>query len=219
MANEAAIRNIPPEGYEGGILIDEMSIQSDLQFSKVNGKIQLIGFTDLTPESIVMDKIKTGKKERQLATHVLQFVFIGFTGFRFPFAHFPSVTASGSDLYLLFWKAVHMLAMFNFKVTFVSTDGAQSNRDLMHILLPDFSVLNPTTVAFKNIYNRDNGLIFFIMDFSHMINKYATIFPKVVRPTTANDIWNIKGILSSGTTLKRHTYGIFPTTHSQFIIN
>lgn len=85
-----------------------------------------------------MDKIKTGKKERQLATQVLQFVFIGFTGFRF-----PSVTASGSDLYLLFWKAVHMLAMFNFKVTFVSTDGAQSNRDLMHILLPDFSVLNP----------------------------------------------------------------------------
>jgi hypothetical protein len=29
MANEAQIKNIPPEGYEGGLVIDEMSIQPD----------------------------------------------------------------------------------------------------------------------------------------------------------------------------------------------
>lgn len=117
-----------------------------------------------------MNQIRTGRKEQQLATHVLQFVFIGFTGFRFPFAHFPSNTASGSELYLLFWKAVHMLSMFNFKVMFVSTDGAQSNRDFMHYLLPDFSSENPTTMAFRNIFS-SNELIFFIMDFSHMMKK------------------------------------------------
>jgi hypothetical protein len=116
MANEAVVTNIPPEGYEGGILIDEMSIQSDLQLCKRNGKIELIGFTELSPESVVMDKIRNGTSERPLATHVLQFVFIGFTEFRFPFAHFPSTTASSADLYLQFWKAVHMLAMFDFRV-------------------------------------------------------------------------------------------------------
>ena len=32
MKNEAMHKNIPPEGYEGGLILDEMSIQSDLQF-------------------------------------------------------------------------------------------------------------------------------------------------------------------------------------------
>jgi hypothetical protein len=42
MRNEAALKNIPPEGYEGGLIIDEMSIQPDLQFKKRGGDIQLI---------------------------------------------------------------------------------------------------------------------------------------------------------------------------------
>jgi hypothetical protein len=41
MRNEAALKNIPPEGYEGGLIIDEMSIQPDLQFKKRGGDIQL----------------------------------------------------------------------------------------------------------------------------------------------------------------------------------
>jgi hypothetical protein len=34
MLNEANNRNLSPEGYEGGLLIDEMTIQQDIQFSK-----------------------------------------------------------------------------------------------------------------------------------------------------------------------------------------
>jgi hypothetical protein len=54
-------------------------------------------------ESLVFDQISSGKKQRILATHALQFLFLGFTGFRFPCAHFPSTTASGYELYLLLW--------------------------------------------------------------------------------------------------------------------
>jgi hypothetical protein len=54
MANEAKLKNIPPEGFEGGIIV-EMSIQSDLQFKKRKGTIQLVGFIDCTPESIIID--------------------------------------------------------------------------------------------------------------------------------------------------------------------
>jgi hypothetical protein len=32
MLNEAKNRNLSPEGYEGGLLIDEMTIQQDIQF-------------------------------------------------------------------------------------------------------------------------------------------------------------------------------------------
>ena len=71
-----------------------MSIQRDLQFSKINGKIQLIVFTDLTPESQLMLQIqfRIEIRQQQLATHVLQLIRIGIMVFRFPFAHFPSGT-------------------------------------------------------------------------------------------------------------------------------
>lgn len=83
MANEAKINNIPPEGFLGGIIIDEMSIQPDLQFRKQSDDNELIGFTECTPESIVFDEMKSNKRERTLATHILQLVFFGFTGFSF----------------------------------------------------------------------------------------------------------------------------------------
>ncbi|CAG2238930.1 unnamed protein product [Mytilus edulis] len=169
MANEAKLKNIPPEGYEGGLIIDEMSIQQDLQLKKINGKIELIGFTELSPESVVFDKLKSNKNERILASHALQLVFLGSTGFRFPFAHFPASTASGHELYLLVWQSVNRLMNFGFKIMFVSTDGAQTNRDLFKLLMPEFSSAKPVTCSFNNIYSNDK--ISFIMDVSHVIKK------------------------------------------------
>jgi hypothetical protein len=125
MANEAKLKNLPPEGFEGGLIIDEMSIQPDLQFKKTNGEIELIGFTEVLPESLVFDEIKTNRRERILATHVLQLVFLGITGFRFPFAHFPSTTANGHELYLLLWKSVNFLLNLVCKYRW-STDKQES---------------------------------------------------------------------------------------------
>ncbi|XP_071174117.1 uncharacterized protein [Mytilus edulis] len=171
MKNEAKLKNIPPEGYDGGLIFDEMSIQADLQFKKKDGDIQLIGFAECLPESLVFNQMAANKKQQTLATHALQLMFLGFTGFRFPFAHFPSTTASGHELYLLLWESVNMLSNFGFKIQFISTDGAQSNRDLFKLLLPEFSSMSPVTCSFKNIYSYDNPKIFFIMDISHVIKK------------------------------------------------
>lgn len=102
MSNEAKLQNIPPEGFAGGLIIDEMYIQPDLQFSKKNNDIKLIGFTEVTPESLIIEQLNSKTKQRTLATHVLQFVFLGFTGFRFPCAHFASTTASATDMYISF---------------------------------------------------------------------------------------------------------------------
>ena len=56
----------------------------------------------------------TGKTEPQLATHVLQFIFISDSGFRFPVAQFPSGECSPSDLYFNFWKGVRKMLEFGF---------------------------------------------------------------------------------------------------------
>ena len=171
MANEAKLKSIPPEGYHGGLIIDEMAIQPDLQFRRINGEIELIGFTEICPEALVLEKMKSNKFERTLATHGLQFVFLGYNGFRFPFAHFPSHNASGHELYLLLWKSVNMLSNFGFHIEYVSTDGAQSNRDLFKLLLPDFKSVNPTTCSFNNIYKFGGEQISFIMDISPVSKK------------------------------------------------
>lgn len=50
----------------------------------------------------------TGKTSNniELATHVLQFVFLGDSGFRFPVAQFPSGGLSASALFFIFWEGV-----------------------------------------------------------------------------------------------------------------
>ena len=77
MVNEAQIKNIPPaEGYGDGLVIDEISIQPDLQFSKKKGDIQLIGFQEVTPESIIMDQIKSIS-----GLHIVLYIIKPFIGF------------------------------------------------------------------------------------------------------------------------------------------
>ena len=56
-----------------------------------------------------------------LASHVLQMVFLGDSNFRFPFAHFPTHEANASDIYVLFWEAVMNLQKWGFKVNYHTT--------------------------------------------------------------------------------------------------
>jgi len=81
-----------------GLILDEMSIQSDLEFCSRDGNVYLWGFKEVTDESEFIDSILSGKKEIKLATHVLQFVFLGVTSFRFPLFHFPTEQASAPSI-------------------------------------------------------------------------------------------------------------------------
>ena len=45
------------------------------------------------------------------------------------------------------WKSVSMLSMFGFKIQYISTDGAQSNRDLFKLLVPAFNSASPQNDA------------------------------------------------------------------------
>lgn len=170
MKTEAESKNIPPEGYEGGLALDEMSIQSDLQFYCKDGEYYLTGFTEISEESNFMEQIKSGKQEIKLGTHVLQFVFLGFTGFRFPLFHYPTNQASACDIYLELWRIVDMLNIFGFTVKYVSVDGAETNRDLGKILMGDFNSQSPS-MKIQNIFSMSPNEIFFIMDYSHVIKK------------------------------------------------
>lgn len=74
----------------------------------------------------------TGKTDPQLATHV--FIFISYSGSRFPVAQFPSGECSPSDLYFNFWKGVRKMLEFGFM------EAIDSNA-----LLTDIHVNTPAT--------------------------------------------------------------------------
>ena len=170
MKEEASRRNINEAGLEGGILFDEMSIQEDLVLQNSGEYQTLIGFVNTGEQGDFMRTLCEGKATKTLATHVLQFVFLTFGGFRFPFAHFPTVQIKPFELQYLFWQAVRCLGMYGFTVCFTSQDGAQTNRDFINMFFLEKSALN-RSFAIRNIYHPSNPEIIFIMDYSHVIKR------------------------------------------------
>ena len=170
MRLSANSQNLTRDGYHGGLILDEMAIEEDLQMVRSGKYTKLIGFADCGKESANMQSIRLGQEKQKLANHVLLFQFLGYTGFRFPIAHFPTTQASATDIFRNFWECVSLLASFGFITDYTNLDGAITNRQFMNLHFPankspsDFnyqmrSEINPTQT------------VFIIMDIKHTIKK------------------------------------------------
>lgn len=153
----------------GGLILDEMSIQSDIVLTSNNGKMKLTGMVDLGDTARAMRLMDQHCNEIRIATHVLQFIYLGYDGFRFPFAFFPSSTASPAELYLSVWNAIEKCEEYEVKIDFVCMDGASQNRSFLQMHFPNkdaksalYTTANPFTVSSK---------IVMVMDPSHNFKK------------------------------------------------
>ena len=61
MRDEANKRNVGAEGRFGGIMLDEMAIQEDVQLKQENGVMRLVGVVDTGDEDSYMRAIQSGK--------------------------------------------------------------------------------------------------------------------------------------------------------------
>ncbi|KAK3746723.1 hypothetical protein QZH41_018762, partial [Actinostola sp. cb2023] len=167
---EAAKENNLKEcDYWGGFVIDEMKVQENVEMVIKNNKHRLVGFVQLGMLHDDMHKLEgTGKTETELASHVLQIIFLSDSGFRFPVAQFPSHDCTPSDLYDIFWKGVLMMKENNFTIYWCILDGAECNRKFIQIHFPDNDPLPHKFVAF-NMYS--GGPMVFMMDSKHNIKK------------------------------------------------
>ena len=91
-----------------------MTIQEDLQFYRRDGKVCLVGFVDAGEEGNAKRQMHKPYHKHELAVHVLQLQFLGFSGFRFSLAHFPTRTCSATELYTIVWNAVKHLRLHGF---------------------------------------------------------------------------------------------------------
>ena len=82
MKKEAEKQKISDFGKHGGVLIDVMTIQDDLVIAKDGENRSLVSTVDMDPTNNNFEVICSNEVKTHLATHVLQFVFHGLTGFR-----------------------------------------------------------------------------------------------------------------------------------------
>ncbi|VDI49785.1 Hypothetical predicted protein [Mytilus galloprovincialis] len=137
MKNEAVRLRVETEGYYGGVLLDEMSIQEDLQIVNHGNGTSLFGLVDCEPEVMLMHCSNEGKCESKLANHVMQYIFHGITGFRWPFANYPNAQAAPADIFITTWKCIDALYEWGFKPIYLCMDGSSNNRAFLKMHFPE----------------------------------------------------------------------------------
>jgi hypothetical protein len=141
----------PLSDFYGGLLIDEMKVQEDIELSN-------------TKNGSILTGLAKCKEELTLASHVLQFLYVGFGGFTFPVAHYPTVNLDHTELYDYFWNVTTALYRKGFKVKYCMLDGASTNRAFINLQIT--SPVHPITT---NIL--DHSDLIFIQDPSHVLKK------------------------------------------------
>ncbi|OWF43040.1 hypothetical protein KP79_PYT24941 [Mizuhopecten yessoensis] len=170
MSKEADRQAVSDFGKHGGLLIDEMTIQDDLVISKSGDVWNLVGMVEMGETNDNIDIICNGKRRVQLATHALQFVFHGLTGFRWPVVYYGSNTATAHQLYNCFWKCVDVLDENGFTVDYVMTDGASTNRSFVNMLFPKSHSRRDDSFIFPDVFYREHKICA-IQDIMHVLKK------------------------------------------------
>ena len=134
MFNEA-VKKGGNSTFNGYLLLDEMSIQQDLQVVKRGHNWSIVGAVDLGPLCNNLHEISNSSEKTKLATHCFQYLYVGFNGFRWPVAYFGSDNVNGHSIYLTLWPLVDQLSTFGFKVHGAIMDGSSNNRQFARLLI------------------------------------------------------------------------------------
>jgi len=107
-----------------GLLFDEIHIKEGLVFDKNTGN--LIGFVDLgdiNNDFLRYSNSESGSECKLPLAKSVMFIMVR-GGLSFPYAQFPAESIKGSQLFPLFWEAVHRLEFMGFRILSCTCDGA-----------------------------------------------------------------------------------------------
>ena len=155
---------------QGGIILDEMAIQEDLQFHSQHGAIKTEGLVDLGEACADMKKMNTQKDDLKLAKYILQFIYLGFDGFRFPVAFYPTGGVNAPELYITVWDMISVLSEYEFSIRYVCFDGGSSNRSFQLMHFKDKEEAFEKNFTTTNPFH-PNESVTLLMDFSHNMKK------------------------------------------------
>ena len=150
MVQEASTRD-GPSTYNGYLLIDEMAIQQDLHIIKRGQHWSIVGAVDLGTICNSLEELADSRKNQdfKLATHCLQYLYVGFNGFRWPVAYYGSDNVNGHGLWFTFWEVVKHVERSKFRVHGAIMDGSSNNRQFTRI------VVDPAVAQNEQIHHHD----------------------------------------------------------------
>ena len=173
LTKEANIETLPEWKKHVVLVLDELKIKESLVYEKHNTRV--IGFTDIgdfNNQLIKFERECTGQeKHLPLATHILVLmVRVIFTGFHFPYAHFPTTNIKAEHLFNIVWEAIERLEQIGLKVLVITGDGASVNRTLFR-MHGDCTKCTPYKPLYKtpNPYTDEDRPFFFMSDVPHLI--------------------------------------------------
>lgn len=67
----------------------------------------------------------------EMASHILQFSFVGIEGFEWPIGYFPTAEIDPVTLQHIYWDGVWALSEHGFETFMAVCDGAQCNRSFI----------------------------------------------------------------------------------------
>ena len=132
---DEALRKGGTSTFNGYLLLDEMAIQEDLQVVKRGKRWSIVGAVDLGSLVNSLEDISKEKSNCKMATHCLQYMYVGFNGFRWPVAYYGSDNVNGHSIYLTLWPLVDHLFSFGFNTHGAIMDGSSNNRQLTRLLI------------------------------------------------------------------------------------
>ena len=138
--------------FNGYLLLDEMSIQQDLQVVKRGKSWSLVGAVDLGSTVNSLDGSLLEKENCKLAMHCFQYMYVGCNGFRWPIAYFGSDNVNGHSIYLMMWPLRDQLQSFGFNIHGAIMDGSSNNRQFTRLMIDTNSArlaMNTTFNPFK----------------------------------------------------------------------
>jgi hypothetical protein len=152
-----------------------MSIQQDVMLESTGSVLELTGFTELGEEGDICNQLRKGERKKRYPHSPVTIPKCKWI--QIPFCIFVTDTVQASELYSIFWKAVMYLTSYGFKVLFTCMDGAQANRNFMHICLANQlrKYITPSVCS--------STPVIFIMDISHVLKKSETTLKAVFNKT------------------------------------
>ena len=159
-----------------GLLFNEMHIKEGLVFNKNTGN--LLGFVELGDVDDVFIKYSNSESGSELssvplAKSVLFIMVRGLTSdLTFAYAQFPVESLKGSQMFPLFWEAVHRLECVGFHVLSCTCDRATSNRRLYHMLTKSQTDKH----KILNKYSKEKRFIYLFSDPPHLIKTMHNCF-------------------------------------------
>lgn len=140
------------------LLLDEIKVKESLVYDKYS--CEVVGFVELNDIKHQMSQLEeqTANPLPPVATHLLTLMVRGlFTSCKFPYAHFPTESLTGDQLFPIAWEAIERLERIGFKVVAITADGASPNRKFFHMHSAAgtdlcYKTCNPFTSEDRNVY-------------------------------------------------------------------